>query len=234
MTLTIIIPAYNEERNLASVLDSVMQVELPYGADKEIIVVDDGSADDTVGRVQSFIAANPQARINLIRHTSNQGKGAAIRTALPAVSGEYVIIQDADGELDPRDFAKMLSKMVDEDLPVVYGSRFLIAGGRLGSRFFYYGNRILSALANVLYGQHLTDEATCYKLFRTSLLRSLTLRCRGFEFCPEVTAKIARCGIKIQEVPINYYPRTREQGKKVRLRDGIIAVWCLLKYRFVD
>lgn len=234
MTLTIIIPAYNEERNLASVLDSVMQVELPYGADKEIIVVDDGSADDTVGRVQSFIAANPQARINLTRHTSNQGKGAAIRTALPAVSGEYVIIQDADGELDPRDFAKMLSKMVDEDLPVVYGSRFLIAGGRLGSRFFYYGNRILSALANVLYGQHLTDEATCYKLFRTSLLRSLTLRCRGFEFCPEVTAKIARCGIKIQEVPINYYPRTREQGKKVRLRDGVIAVWCLLKYRFVD
>ncbi|MBR4649295.1 MAG: glycosyltransferase family 2 protein [Bacteroidaceae bacterium] len=234
MTLTIIIPAYNEERNIASVLDSVMQVELPYGADKEIIVVDDGSADDTVGRVQSFIAANPQARINLIRHTSNQGKGAAIRTALPAVSGEYVIIQDADGELDPRDFAKMLSKMVDEDLPVVYGSRFLIAGGRLGSRFFYYGNRILSALANVLYGQHLTDEATCYKLFRTSLLRSLTLRCRGFEFCPEVTAKIARCGIKIQEMPINYYPRTREQGKKVRLRDGIIAVWCLLKYRFVD
>ena len=234
MTLTIIIPAYNEERNLASVLDSVMQVELPYGADKEIIVVDDGSADDTVGRVQSFIAANPQARINLIRHTSNQGKGAAIRTALPAVSGEYVIIQDADGELDPRDFAKMLSKMVDEDLPVVYGSRFLIAGGRLGSRFFYYGNRILSALANVLYGQHLTDEATCYKLFRTSLLQSLTLRCRGFEFCPEVTAKIARCGIKIQEVPINYYPRTREQGKKVRLRDGVIAVWCLLKYRFVD
>lgn len=234
MTLTIIIPAYNEERNLASVLDSVMQVELPYGADKEIIVVDDGSADDTVGRIQSFIAANPQARINLIRHTSNQGKGAAIRTALPAVGGEYVIIQDADGELDPRDFAKMLSKMVDEDLPVVYGSRFLIAGGRLGSRFFYYGNRILSALANVLYGQHLTDEATCYKLFRTSLLRSLTLRCRGFEFCPEVTAKIARCGIKIQEVPINYYPRTREQGKKVRLRDGFIAVWCLLKYRFVD
>lgn len=234
MTLTIIIPAYNEERNLASVLDSVMQVELPYGADKEIIVVDDGSTDNTVGRVQSFIAVNPQARINLIRHTSNQGKGAAIRTALPAVSGEYVIIQDADGELDPRDFAKMLSKMVDEDLPVVYGSRFLIAGGRLGSRFFYYGNRILSALANVLYGQHLTDEATCYKLFRTSLLRSLTLRCRGFEFCPEVTAKIARCGIKIQEVPINYYPRTREQGKKVRLRDGFIAVWCLLKYRFVD
>ena len=234
MTLTIIIPAYNEERNLASVLDSVMQVELSYGADKEIIVVDDGSTDNTVSRVQSFVAANPQARINLIRHISNQGKGAAIRTALPAVSGEYVIIQDADGELDPRDFAKMLSKMVDEDLPVVYGSRFLIAGGRLGSRFFYYGNRILSALANVLYGQHLTDEATCYKLFRTSLLRSLTLRCRGFEFCPEVTAKIARCGIKIQEVPINYYPRTREQGKKVRLRDGIIAVWCLLKYRFVD
>lgn len=234
MTLSIIVPAYNEENNLASVLDSVTQVDLPYGVEKEIVIVDDGSTDGTVSQAQSFISAHPQMQINLVSHLVNRGKGAAIRTALPVVSGDYVVIQDADGELDPHDFIKMLKKIVAEDLPVIYGSRFLHDGGRQGSRFFYYGNRIISVLANILYRQHLTDEATCYKMFRTSLLRSLTLRCQGFEFCPEVTAKIARRGIKIQEVPINYYPRTREQGKKVRLRDGFIAAWCLLKYRFVD
>ena len=231
-TLSIIIPAYNEGANLTDVLGKVERVVLPYGVGKEIIVVDDGSTDDTVAQADAFIASHPQARIVLLRHPANKGKGMAIRTALPAVGGDFVVIQDADGELDPNDFSIMLRKLVDEKLPVVYGSRFMRSGGRCGSRFFYFGNRFLSAMVNLLYGQHITDEATCYKMFRTPLLKSVPLQCRGFEFCPEVTAKIARRGIKISEVPISYFPRTREQGKKVRLRDGLTAVWCLLKNRF--
>ncbi|MBP5360007.1 MAG: glycosyltransferase family 2 protein [Bacteroidaceae bacterium] len=230
-TLSIIIPAYNEGANLAAVLKKVLKVQLPNGMGKEIIVVNDGSTDDTVAHAEAFVSANPLARVLLLNHSINMGKGMAIRTALPAVSGDYVVIQDADEELDPNDYVVMLNKMFSDNLPVVYGSRFLV-GGRQGSRFFYYGNRVLTALANVLYGQHLTDEATCYKMFSTPLLKSVNLKCCGFEFCPEVTAKIARQGVKIQEVPISYFPRTRQQGKKVRLIDGLKAAWYLIKYRF--
>ena len=230
-TLSIIIPAYNEGANLAAVLRKVLQVELPHGIGKEIIVVNDGSTDDTAAYAEAFVGSDAAASVKLLNHSVNMGKGMAIRTALPAVSGDYVVIQDADEELDPNDYVVMLNKMIDNNLPVVYGSRFLV-GGRQGSRFFYYGNRILTALANILYGQHLTDEATCYKMFTAPLLKSVNLQCRGFEFCPEVTAKIARRGLKIQEVPISYFPRTREQGKKVRLTDGLIAAWWLIKYRF--
>lgn len=230
-TLSIIIPAYNEGANLAAVIKKVLQVELPDGMGKEIIIVNDGSTDDTADYAQAFVSADTSAKVLLLSHVANMGKGMAIRTALPAVSGDYIVIQDADEELDPGDYIVMLDKMFADNLPVVYGSRFL-AGGRQGSRFFYYGNRILTALANILYGQHLTDEATCYKMFSTGLLKSVNLRCRGFEFCPEVTAKISRRGLKIQEVPISYFPRTRQQGKKVRLRDGFKAAWCLIKYRF--
>ena len=230
-TLSIIIPAYNEGANLAAVLRKVLQVELPYGIGKEIIVVNDGSTDDTAAQAESFVSSDATASVKLLNHSVNMGKGMAIRTALPAVSGDYVVIHDADEELDPRDYIVMLNKMIDNNLPVVYGSRFLV-GGRQGSRFFYYGNRLLTSLTNMLYGQHLTDEATCYKMFSSELLKSVNLQCRGFEFCPEVTAKIARRGLKIQEVPISYSPRTREQGKKVRLRDGFIAAWYLIKFRF--
>ena len=229
-TLSIIIPAYNEGANLAAVIKKVLQVELPHGIGKEIIVVNDGSTDDTADYAEAFVSSDSTAKVLLLNHEVNMGKGMAIRTALPAVSGDYVVIQDADEELDPGDYVVMLNKMLADNLPVVYGSRFLV-GGRQGSRFFYYGNRILTTLANILYGQHLTDEATCYKMFSTPLLKSVNLRCRGFEFCPEVTAKIARRGVKIQEVPISYFPRTREEGKKVRLSDGLKAAWCLIKYR---
>ena len=230
-TLSIIIPAYNEGANLAAVLRKVLQVELPHGIEKEIIVVNDGSTDDTATQAEAFVSSDAAASVKLLNHSVNMGKGMAIRTALPAVSGDYVVIQDADEELDPHDYIVMLNKMLDDNLPVVYGSRFLV-GGRQGSRFFYHGNRLLTSLANMLYGQHLTDEATCYKMFSSELLKSVNLQCRGFEFCPEVTAKIARRGLKIQEVPISYSPRTREQGKKVRLRDGFIAAWYLIKFRF--
>lgn len=232
-TLSIIIPAYNEADNVAVVLRMVCAVELPYGVGKQIILVDDGSADHTYARADEFRRAHPQEDITLLRHAHNMGKGTAIRTALPRAAGRYTVIQDSDNELDPADLAPMLKKMIDGHLPVVYGSRFLRKSPRRLYRRYYYGARLLSALTNILYGQHISDEATCYKMFRTDLLKSLPLRCRGFEFCPEVTARVSRRGIKIVEIPVSYAPRSMEQGKKVRMRDGLQAVCTLLKYRFL-
>lgn len=236
--LSIIIPAYNEGANIANVVGKVLAVELPYGYAKEIFIVDDGSTDDTVALLNGAslvgakgIVAMSADRVTLLHHPVNMGKGMAIRTALPQVSGKYVVIQDADDELDPVDLATMLREVVEQRLPVLYGSRFS-DGVRRGGLLFYYGNRFLSAMVNILYRQRITDEATCYKMFRADLLKSLPLACRGFEFCPEVTARISRVGIKIKECPISYFPRTRRQGKKVRLRDGFKAAWCLIKYRF--
>ena len=234
-TLSIIIPSYNEGANLYAVLEKVQKVELPYGIGKEVIVVDDGSTDSTPEYAREYIGQNPGCNIRLLRHGVNRGKGMAIRTALRELTGDIVVIQDSDEELDPNDIALMLKKMEDENLEVLYGSRFLDKSGN-GSlyRSFYYGTRALSWLVNVLYGQRITDESTCYKMFRTALLRSIPLKCRGFEFCPEVTAKVARRGLKIKEMPISYYPRTMAQGKKIRAKDGLYAIWCLLKYRFVE
>jgi dolichol-phosphate mannosyltransferase len=233
-TLSIIIPSYNEGEKLYAVLERVQTVELPYGIGKEIIVVDDGSTDNTADYARQYIAQNPGCNVRLLRHSANQGKGMAIRTAITELTGDIVVIQDSDAEYDPNDLARMLKKMEDEDLQVLYGSRYTShSANRALYRSFYCGTKILSWLTNVLYGQHITDEPTCYKMFRTPLLRSIPLKCRGFEFCPEVTAKVARRGLKIREVPISYAPRTVAQGKKIRAKDGLIAVWCLLKYRFV-
>ena len=147
-------------------------------------------------------------------------------------TGDYIVIQDGDEELDPNDFVMMLRKMIEENLDVLYGSRFLHAEKRSSTWTFLLGNKILAITANLLYGLNITDEATCYKMFRSSLLKSITLESNGFEFCPEVTAKVARKGYKIQEVPIHYYPRSIEQGKKIRARDGWAAIKTLIKYRF--
>lgn len=231
-TLSIIIPAYNEAENVPVVLRRVREVELPYGMDKQVIVVDDGSCDKTLAKAEEYKDSHPQEDITLLHHDRNIGKGAAVRTALPYVKGEYTVIQDSDNELDPADFVPMLKKMIGEGRDVVYGSRFLNNNNQRLYRRFYYGVRFLSFLTNVLYRQHITDEATCYKMFRTPLLRSLPLKCAGFEFCPEVTARVSRLGVKIVEVPVSYSPRTMAQGKKVRLKDGLMAVWTLLRYRF--
>lgn len=231
-TLSIIIPAYNEAANVPVVLQRVADVALPYGVGKQVILVDDGSSDQTYAAAQSYARIHPQQDITLLRHPHNMGKGAAIRTALPHAIGQYTVIQDCDNELDPSDFTPMLRKMVDEGRQVVYGSRFLKRDNQRLYRRFYYGVRLLSWLANRLYHQHITDEATCYKMFLTPLLRSLPLRCTGFEFCPEVTARVSRLGVKIMEVPVSYTPRSMAQGKKVRLRDGLVAMWTLLRYRF--
>ena len=231
--LSIIIPAYNEAGNICQVIGKVCNVVLPYGIGKEIIVVDDGSKDDTYDNASRFVS-DSNLPVKILRHLENHGKGRAIRTALAEATGDYVIIQDGDLELDPNDIATLMKTMIDGGYEVVYGSRFLGRQNKSLYRSFYLGGRLVSHIANILYGQSITDEPTCYKLMRTEVLRRFNLRCEGFEFCPEVTAKISKLGIKIHEVPIHYSPRTLAQGKKLRWTDGIEAVWTLFKYRFTN
>ena len=232
--LSIIIPAYNEAGNISKVIAKVCDVVLPYGIRKEIIVVDDGSKDATYDNACRYVSSNANLPVKILRHEQNHGKGRAIRTALAVITGDYVIIQDGDLELDPNDIAKLMKAMIDGNYEVVYGSRFLDKQNTSLYRSFYLGGRLVSHIANILYGQNITDEPTCYKLMRTEVLKCFNLRCEGFEFCPEVTAKIAKLGIKIHEEPIHYSPRTLAEGKKLRWTDGIEAVWTLIKYRFIN
>jgi len=196
---------------------------------KQVVVVDDGSADGSGEAVARFAAANPE--IELLRHEANRGKGAAIRTGLARARGTYTIIQDADLEYDPSDYTALLAAAREQGVRVVYGSRVL-ARQPISYRRFYWGGRLLSFAASLLYGQRITDEPTCYKLFDTALLRSLPLREDGFGFCPEVTALVCRRGERIAEVPIHYAPRSLGEGKKIRWHDGLKALWILLRHRF--
>lgn len=231
-TLSIIIPAYNEEKTIAELLQRVLDADLGEGIDRELIVVNDCSTDSTGRIVQSFIAAHPQAPITYLVHDRNQGKGMAVRTGIQAVTGDDVVMQDADLELDPNDFARMLPHLLSGQYRVVYGSRFLAEENSHTYFSYQLGGKFLSVMTNLLYDQRITDEPTCYKMFDAGLLKSIPLDCKGFEFCPEVTAKVSRLGYKIKEVPIRYYPRSIEEGKKLRLRDGLKAIGTLLKYRF--
>ena len=223
MKLSVIMPVYNEVATVAEIVRRVAAVQLP----KELIIVDDGSTDGT----RELLRQIPPEVATVLFHERNLGKGAAIRTALEHVTGEIVIIQDADLEYDPNDYPALVQPIVEGTAQVVYGSRVLRPGHTYAHRRFYLGGRVLSLLANLLYGIRITDEPTCYKLFRRELLKELNLRCQGFEFCPEVTAKVARRGIPIYEVPIRYSPRTLNQGKKISWKDGLYAIWILLKYR---
>lgn len=232
MKLSVIIPAYNEAATIAELLDLVLtQQGRPIGAGDpltlEIIVVDDASTDATA----AIVAARTDPAIHLIRHPVNRGKGAAIRSALAAVTGDAVIIQDADLEYDPSDYARVLGPMTTDGAKVVYGSRILGGNPRSYARF-YWGGRFLSFLFNTLYGTRLTDLTTCYKAFRAETILAIPLACEGFEFCPEVTARLARRGIPITEVPIAYRPRSISQGKKIRWHDGLTAVWTMLSLRW--
>lgn len=228
--LSILIPAYQEERTIGEVLRQVGDVDTESrGWDKEILVCDDGSSDGTVAVVEQSVAADP--RVRLVRHAVNQGKGAAIRTALADARGEYCLIQDADLEYEVSDYPALLEQ-VNAGADVVYGSRFLAADRPEGMRFpNYLANRILTTTANLLYGMSITDEATCFKVFKTDLLRALDLECSGFEFCPEVTAKLGKRRVKIAEVPIHYRARNFAEGKKVRWTDGFEAMYVLVKHR---
>ena len=230
MRLSILIPAYQEEATIGEILRRVAAVDTtPLGFDKEIVVCDDGSKDRTFELATAQAAADPSIRV--VRHPENRGKGAAIRTALAAATGDYCLIQDADLEYEVTDYPALLSE-VTKGADVVYGSRFLANPRPTGmATANFVANRMLTVTANLLYGLSITDEATCFKLFRTDLLRALDLQCTGFEFCPEVTAKLGRRNIKIVEVPIAYSARAIAEGKKVRWTDGVEAMWVLVKHR---
>jgi glycosyltransferase involved in cell wall biosynthesis len=226
MKLSVIIPVYNEEATLEEIIRRVRTT----GLADEIIVVDDNSCDNSPA-ILSRLQNSAQPPLRILRHERNQGKGAAIRTGLTAVTGNLVLVQDADLEYDPADYPALLKPFADPEVRVVYGSRNLRRNGR-SSFAFYWGGRLLSLITNLLYGSRITDEATGYKVFCAKLLKEMGLEGNGFEFCPEVTGKILRRKIPIHEVPISYYPRTWAEGKKIQWYDGPIAVWNLLKYRF--
>jgi glycosyltransferase involved in cell wall biosynthesis len=225
--LSVLVPVYNEPRTLETLLQRVLAVPI----DKEVLVVDDGSSDGTSEVLRDLASRLP---IRAFYHDRNRGKGRAIRTALAEARGEIVIIQDADLEYDPEDYPRLVEPIVRGETNVVYGSRYLTGENDLPFTHYKVAVLALNGLANLLYGTRLTDEATCYKVFRRELLLSLPLRCERFEFCPEVTARVAKRGERIVELPISYHYRTRAQGKKIGWRDGLEAFATLIRYRFGD
>ncbi len=238
--LSVLIPLYNEDEFIGELLARVVAAPLPDGLDREIIVVDDCSTDESVASVEKFIASCPQASgkavpIRLLRQEKNRGKGAAIRTAIQAAIGQYSIIQDADLEYDPREYVKLLGPLLSGEADVVYGSRFLAAGER---RVLYYwhslANHILTTLCNIAADLNLTDMETCYKAFRTSFAQTIPIQSDRFGLEPELTVKFARRGARIYETPISYHGRTYEEGKKIGARDAVDAMWTILRARFTS
>ena len=224
MKLSVIIPVYNEQGTIAETIARVRA----SSPEKEIIVVDDASTDSTCDIIAPLVTDD----LSLIRQPENAVKGAAIRRALEEVTGDIVLIQDADLEYDPADYPALIAPIIAGQADVVYGTRAPdFRGMSWRHRLF---NWIAARLTNLLFRANLTDEATCYKVFRTSVLRSIPLTCRRFEFCPEVTAKVRRRGLPIHEVPVSYQARDIGAGKKIRWWDGVVALWTLIKYRFTD
>ncbi len=231
-TLSIVIPAYNEGNTIHHILNKVKAVSLIGGIQKEVIIVNDCSKDNTEEAILAYKANNPDLPISYYKHKVNQGKGAALHTGIQMAKGEYLIIQDADLEYDPNEYNVLLQPILDGFADVVYGSRFM--GGNPHRILFFWhsiGNKWLTLLSNALTNLNLTDMETCYKLCKTSVLQGLTLKEKRFGFEPEVTAKLSRIpNIRIYEVGISYYGRTYEEGKKIGWKDGFRAIWCIMKY----
>jgi glycosyltransferase involved in cell wall biosynthesis len=232
MLLSIVIPAYNEGRTIHLILNKVKDVKLPLGVEKEIIIVNDFSKDNTEEAIINYKTSNSDLNIQYYKHEFNKGKGAALHTGIKEAKGDYIIIQDADLEYDPEEYNILLKPILNGNADVVYGSRFI--GGKPHRILFFWhsiGNKMLTTMSNMFTNLNLTDMETCYKLFRADIIKGLSLKENRFGFEPEVTAKISRIkDIRIYEVGISYYGRTYEEGKKIGWKDGFRAIYCILKY----
>jgi glycosyltransferase involved in cell wall biosynthesis len=230
--LSIIIPAYNEARTIHLILDKVKAVTLLNDITKELIIVNDCSTDETEQAINSYITSNPELNIQYLKHDVNKGKGAAIHTGIQHATGEYLVVQDADLEYDPEEYNDLLKPILKGFADVVFGSRFM--GGNPHRVLFFWhtiGNKFLTTLSNMYSNLNLTDMETCYKMFNTQMIQSLSLQEKRFGFEPEVTAKISRIpNVRIYEVGISYYGRTYAEGKKIGWKDGFRAIYCILKY----
>lgn len=228
LKLSVIIPVYNEAKTIEEILRRVQAVEL--GLEKEIIVVDDGSTDGTRAILEGFTSPS----IRVIFHTKNQGKGAALQTGFAAATGDILLVQDADLEYDPREYPKLLEPILDGRADVVYGSRFLGGPHRVLLFWHYLGNRILTTFSNMVSNLNLTDMETCYKVFRKDVFQRLKLKSKRFGFEPEITVKLAKLKCRVYEVPISYSGRDYAEGKKITWKDGLAAIFHILRYRFFN
>jgi len=224
--ISVVIPVFNERETVAEIIGRVRRAL--DGKDSEIVVVDDGSVDGTLDVLRSLEG------IRLIEHGTNQGKGAALRTGFAAVTGDVVIVQDADLEYDPRDYPKLLEPIEDGRADVVFGSRFLGGPHRVLLFWHYMANKLLTWLSNIFTNLNLSDMETGYKVFRRPVLDKIHIRCDRFNFEPEITAKVAKARCRVYEVPISYSGRTYDEGKKIGARDGVAALWAIIKFRFID
>lgn len=236
LTLSIVIPAYNEGPTIHRILNRVKEVQLIGGVKKEIIIVNDCSSDNTVESVNNYRNSNPELNIVFESHEVNKGKGAALHTGIALATGDFVLIQDADLEYDPNEYNDLLKPVLRGEADVVYGSRFM--GGNPHRILFFWhtiGNKFLTQLSNMFTNLNLTDMETCYKLFKREMIQSLNLKEKRFGFEPEVTAKISRIPkVRIYEIGISYYGRTYDEGKKIGWKDGFRAIYCILKYNLIS
>jgi glycosyltransferase involved in cell wall biosynthesis len=232
MKLSILIPVYNEERNILEILDKIQKVKLIKNISKQIVIVNDNSNDKTEELIFSFLKNNKQTQIDYKKHKKNQGKGKAINSALEMAEGDFIIFQDADNEYDPDEYNLLLAPIIDNKADIVYGSRFI--GGKPHRILFFWhtiGNNFLTFLSNMFSNLNLTDMETCYKMFRSEIIKSIDIKENRFGIEPEITAKISKIkNIRIYEVGISYYGRTYEEGKKIGWKDGFRAIYCIIKY----